>query len=266
MTALLRSDVHRILHTRWPWVVLAIVVLLTFAPALLMRWTSMGPAIFDSLTSSAVSLIGIKVPIALMAAFATCARSDLGFDRTVLSALGRRGRTLWFVEKCVLAVLIAGVSILVVFVLRLAALAVSDARVLSMEPAWQVALWLGCTWLGCSVYAVLTVAVGHLTRNETVTLGFAALTSMGVLEGGLLLIGDIAVAATSGEFLLLSQALDPWMPATILAGVGGGAATMLSAENAVGLAPAVRAAIVFLPLLAATFAVDALAISRRDMA
>ena len=266
MTALLRSDVHRILHTRWPWVVLAIVVLLTFAPALLMRWTSMGPTVFDSLTSSAVSLGGIKVPIALMAAFATCARADLGFDRTVLSALGRRGRTLWFVEKGVLAVLIAGVSILVVFVLRLAALAVSDARVLSVEPAWQVALWLGCTWLGCSVYAVLTVAVGHLTRNETVTLGFAALTSMGVLEGGLLLIGDIAVAATSGEFLVLSQALDPWMPATILAGVGGGAATMLSAENAVGLAPAVRAAIVFLPLLAATFAVDALAISRRDMA
>lgn len=266
MTALLRSDVHRILHTRWPWVVLAIVVLLTFAPALLMRWTSMGPTVFDSLTSSAVSLGGIEIPVALMAAFATCARADLGFDRTVLSALGRRGRTLWFAEKCVLAVLIAGVSILVVFVLRLAALAVSDARVLSMEPAWQVALWLGCTWLGCSVYAVLTVAVGHLTRNETVTLGFAALTSMGVLEGGLLLIGDIAVAATSGEFLVLSQTLDPWMPATILAGVGGGAATMLSAENAVGLAPAVRAAIVFLPLLAATFAVDVLAISRRDMA
>lgn len=82
----------------------------------------------------------------------------------------------------------------------------------------------------------------------------------------MLLVGDIAVAATSGEFLVLSQTLDPWMPATILAGVGGGAATMLSAENAVGLAPAVRAAIVFLPLLAATFAVDVLAISRRDMA
>lgn len=266
MTALLRSDAYRILHARWVWVVLAVVAFLTMAPAVLMRATGMGPDSFDTLTSSALSLGGIEVIAAIFTALATCRKDDLGFDRTVLSALCRRARALWFAEKCVLAVIIAGACVLLALVLGLVALPVSGVPVLHVEPAWQVALWVCCTWLGSSVYSVLTVVVGHLTRSETVTMGFAVLASAGLLEGGLLLAGDLVVAAAGGGFLVLSEALSPWMPTTILAAVGDGAATMLSAENAAYLAPAVRAAIVFPPLLAATFAVDALAVSRRDMA
>ena len=66
--ALLRADAYRVVRSRWAWVILALMALLTFAPALLMRWTSMGPVAFDSLTGSALSLGGIEILAAVMAA------------------------------------------------------------------------------------------------------------------------------------------------------------------------------------------------------
>lgn len=266
MIALLRSDLYRIARSRWVWVVLAALTLLTIAPAVLMRVTDMGPDAFDSLTSSALGLGGVEVIAAVFVVLAICRKGDFGFDRTVLSSLGRRARMVWYAEKCLLAVLITGACSLAILVLGLVALAVSGVPVRNVEPAWQIALWLVCTWLVASVYAVLTVVVGHLMRNETVTSGFAVLASLGLLEGGLLLACDLVVAAAGGGFLALSEAVAPWMPTTILAAMGDGAAAMLSAESSVGVAPVVRAVIVCLPLLAAAFAADALVVSRRDMA
>ena len=64
----------------------------------------------------------------------------------------------------------------------------------------------------------------------------------------------------------MTAAVGPWLPAEIASAVGAGAQTMLSAENAVLLAPAIRALIVCLPLTVAATAADALLVSRRDVA
>ena len=266
MIALLRSDAYRVLHGRWVWALAAAVAVLSFAPALLMRWTNMGPVTFDTLTGSALSLGGIEVITAVMAAIVCCDRTDLGFGRSILSSLGTRARRVWFAEKCVFSLLLAAVTILFAFALGLLGWAVSGVPVLTVEPAWQVAAWLGCTWLVSAPYVVLTVLVAHLTRAEGVTMGFAALAAAGLLEAGLLVGLDLLCVLAGGEFLALSASVGPWLPAEIAAAVGDGAAATFSAENAASLAPAIRALVVCLPLAVAATAADALLASRRDVA
>ena len=266
MIALLRSDAYRVLHGRWIWVVVAIVAFLTLVPALLMRWTHMGPAAFDTLTGSALSLGGIEILVSIMAAIVCCDRTDLGFGRSVLSSLSPRARMTWFAEKCVFSVLLAAVTILFAFALGLLGWAASGVPVLHAEPAWQVAAWLGCAWLVSSTYAVLTVLVAHLTRSETVTMGFAVLASMGILEAGLVIGIDALCYLAGGHFLDFSSAVAPWLPAQAVRAFGDGATALLSADDAVRLAPAVRALVVCLPLAIAATAADALLVSRRDVA
>lgn len=266
MTALLRSDAHRVLRSRWTWVVVILITLLTFAPSLLMRWTSLGPTLFDDLTGSALSFGGSEILIAVMVAVATCSRADLGFDRTVLSSLGRRARVTWFAEKCVFSVLLAGAALVFLVALGLISVMVSGTPVLDPEPAWQVALWLGCTWLCCSTYAVLTVLVGHLTRSEGVTLGFAVAAASGVLEGGALIGLDALLALAGGGFLSFSSAVTPWLPTGLLQIATQGAGSLLAADAATGLPAIARTLAVCLPLVAAAVAADALVVSRRDVA
>ena len=266
MIALLRSDAYRILHSRWIWVVAAIVAFLLFAPAFMMRWTNMGPIYYDDLTSSALTMSGIQILSAAMASVVCCDRTDIGFARSIHSSLGERARMVWFAEKCVFSLLLATTLILFVFVVGLLALPVSGVSVRAPEPAWQVAAWLGCTWLCTAPYVVLAVLVAHLTRSEGVTTVFAVLCAGGLLEGGLLIGVDFLYALLGGEFLTVTEAVGPWMPAEIASAVGAGAQTMLSVDNAVRLAPALRALIVCLPLTVVTVAVDALLVSRRDVA
>lgn len=266
MIALLRSDAYRVLHSRWIWVLAAIVAFLLFAPALMMRWANMGPIYYDDLTSSALTMSGIQMLAAVMAGIVCCDRTDIGFSRSILSSLSRRARTVWFAEKCVFSLLLAAILILFVFVVGLLALPVSGVSVRAPEPAWQVAAWLGCTWLCAAPYVVLTVLVAHLTRSEGVTIVFAVLGAGGLLEGGLLIGIDFLYALAGGEFLTVTAAVGPWLPAEIASAVGAGAQVALSTENAIQLAPALRAIVVCLPLAVATVAADALLVSRRDVA
>ena len=266
MIALLRSDAYRVLHSRWIWVATALVAFLLLAPGLMMRWTSMGPIYYDDLTSSALTMSGIQILAAVMAAIVCCDRTDIGFSRSVLSSLGERARMIWFAEKCVFSLALAAVLIVFTIAVGLLGLLVSGVPVANPEPAWQVAAWLGCTWLCAAPYVALTVLVAHLTRSEGVTLGFAVLTAGGLLEGGLLIGVDFLYALLGGEFLTVTAAVGPWMPAEVASSVGAGAQTMLSVENAVGVAPALRALVVCLPLTVVTVAADALLVSRRDVA
>lgn len=266
MIALLRSDAYRVLRSRWIWGAAAIVALLLLAPAVMMRWTGMGPVRYDDLTGSALSMGGVQILAAAMAAIVCCDRTDIGFARSILSSLGERARMLWFAEKCVLSLALAAALTVLAFAAGLLGLLVSGVPVASPEPAWQAAAWLGCTWLCAAPYVVLTALVGHLTRSEGVTMAFAVLGAGGLLEGGLLIGIDFLRALAGGEFLAVTAAVGPWMPAEIASAVGAGARAMLSADNAVRLAPAVRALIVCLPLAAAAVAADALLVSRRDAA
>lgn len=266
MIALLRADAYRLLHARWLRVTAAVIAFLVLAPHLLMRWSSLGPVFYDNITSSALGLDGCQILAAGMVAVATCSRADLGFDRTVLSSLGPRARVTWFAEKCVLAVLLAGAVLVFLVALGLLAVLVSGTPVLAPEPAWQVALWLGCTWLGCSVYAVLTVLVAHLTRSEAVTLGLAIAASAGVLEGGVLVVLDVLWSLAGGGPLELSSAVAPWLPVGLLQTATQGAGSLLSPDAATNLPAFARALVVCPPLVAALVAADALAVSRRDVA
>lgn len=266
MIALLRSDAYRVLRSRWIWGAAAIVALLLLAPAVMMRWTNMGPVRYDDLTGSALSMGGIRILAAAMAGIVCCDRTDIGFSRSILSSLGERARMVWFAEKCVFSLMLAAALIVFTFVVGLLGLPVSGVPVASPEPAWQVAAWLGCTWLCAAPYVVLAVLVAHLTRGEGVTTAFAVLGAGGLLEGGLLIGIDFLHALLGGEFLTVTAAVGPWIPAEIASAVGDGARTMLSAENAAQLSPALRALIVCLPLAVATVAADALLVSRRDAA
>ena len=266
MIALLRSDAYRVLHSRWIWGVVAIVTFLLFAPALMMRWTSMGPVFYDDLTGSALAMTGVQMLAAAMAGIVCCDRTDIGFARSILSSLGERARMVWFAEKCVFSLLLSAVLIVFAFVMGLLGLLVSGVPVANPEPAWQVAAWLGCAWLCAAPYVALTVLVAHLTRSEGVTTVFAVLSAGGLIEGGLLIGVDFLYAFLGGEFLTVTAAVGPWLPAEIASAVGAGAQTMLSADNAVLLAPAIRALIVCLPLTVAATAADALLVSRRDVA
>lgn len=264
--ALLRSDAYRVLRSRWIWVVVAIIMLLTLAPSLLMRWTYMGPVSYDNLTGSALAMNGVQMLAAVMASIVCCDRTDVGFARSILSSLGERARMVWFAEKSVFSLALATALTVLAFAVGLLGLLVSGVPVTSPEPAWQVAAWLGCTWLCAAPYVVLTVLVAHLTRSEGVTMAFAVLGSGGLLEGGLLIGIDFLYSLAGGEFLAVTSAVGPWLPAEIASAVGAGAQATLSAENAVRLAPALRAIVVCLPLAVATVAADALLVSRRDVA
>ena len=92
MIALLRSDAYRVLRSRWIWAVAAIVAFLTLAPALMMRWTNMGPICYDNLTGSALTMSGVQLLAAALTSIVCCDRTDIGFARSILSSLGGRAR------------------------------------------------------------------------------------------------------------------------------------------------------------------------------
>lgn len=175
MIALLHSDAHRIARSRWFWVVLGAVALIELGSAALTLWWPLDPVLaFDGLTgrSGALRLAGRGMSIQLVvvlapfvAASLSCADSDSGFDRTLLSSL--RTRASYFAEKFVLVALLTALLVVAYLVFAGLGVLVLGAPVHNMEPLWQVAAWTGCAGLIACAYAFITLLAGQLTTGGT---------------------------------------------------------------------------------------------------
>ncbi|HJA28590.1 MAG TPA: hypothetical protein IAA15_03315 [Candidatus Olsenella pullicola] len=273
MIALLKSDLYRTAHARWPWVVLALVALATLGSAVLTIWWPLEPGIvYDGLTgrAGAFRLAGRGCSIALVstiapfvAAHLSCVDSDSGFDRTLLSSL--RGRIAYFAEKYLFAVLFSGAILLAYLVFSGIGALVTLRAVTNVEPLWQIAAWAGEGWLAACAYALVVLLVGQLTRSRAIAFIVAFLLLSAAVEQGffsfLLLVSNV-FGLDWGPAL---EAALAWVPYVTTASVGNGAADML-AVDATGFAPAVRALIVCVPLCLACGGLGILVGARRDLA
>lgn len=273
MMALLKSDLYRTLRARWPWVVLALVALTTLGSAVLTIWWPLEPGVvYDGLTgrAGALRLAGRGSSIALVstiapfvAAHLSCADSDAGFDRTLLSSL--RGRVAYFAEKYLLTVLVSGIILLAYLAFSGLGILVTMRAVTNVEPFWQIVVWAGEGWLAACVYALIVLLVGQLTRSRVIAFIVAFLLLSGAVEQGfftfLLLVSNVFGL---GWGPALEAAL-AWAPYVTTAAVGNGAADMLTVD-ATGFAPAARALIVGVPLCLACGTLGILAGTRRDVA
>ena len=273
MMALLRSDLYRTLRSRWPWVVLAVVALATLGSAVLTVWWPLEPGVvYDGLTgrAGALRLAGRGTSVMLVstiapfvAAHLSCADSDAGFDRALLSSL--RGRAAYYAEKYLLTALLTGALLLAYLVFAGLGVLVTMRPVADVEPLWQVAAWAGEGWLVSCAYALAVLLVGQLTRHRAIAFIVAFLLLSGAVEQGffsfLLLVSDAFGLGWSPAL----EAAIAWMPYVTTAAVGNGAADMLAAD-ATGFAPAVRALIVCVPLCLACGGLGMLVGTRRDVA
>lgn len=273
MMALLRSDLYRTAHARWPWAVLALVALATLGGAALTVWWPLEPGVvYDGLTGRAgalrlagrgasVMLVSTIAPFA--AAHLSCADSDAGFDRTLLSSL--RGRAAYYAEKCLLAALLTGALLLAHLVSAGLGVLVTMRPVADVEPLWQVAAWAGEGWIVSCAYALAVLLVGQLVRSRAIAFIAAFLLTSAAVEQGFfsfLLLVDSALGLGWAPAL---EAAIAWMPYVTTAAVGNGAADML-AVDATGFAPGLRALIVCVPLCLACGALGTLVGARRDLA
>ena len=273
MTALLKSDLYRILRSRWPWAVLALIALVTLGSAVLTIWCPLEPGIvYDGLTGRAgalrlagrgSSIVLVSTIAPFVAAHLSCADSDAGFDRTLLASL--HGRVAYFAEKYLLTVLLSGVILLAYLVFSGLGVLVTLRPVENVEPFWQVAAWAGEGWLAACVYALLVLLVGQLTRRRAVAFVFALLLLMATVEQCLLTLLLFVGMALGQNWEPALEAAIAWMPYVTTAAVGNGAADMLAAD-ATGFAPAVRALIVCVPLCLTCGGLGILVGARRDLA
>lgn len=273
MTALLRSDLYRLSRARWPRVVLALIALATLGAAVFVRCWPLDPdLVFEGVTGrdGALRLCGRGSSVAIVATIApfvaahlSCADSDAGFDRTLLASL--RGRAAYFAEKYLLTMLVTGAMLVAYLVLGALGVLVSGVPMTDVEPLWQIVAWAAEAWLLSCAYAFAALFAGQLSRNRAVAFVCAFLLAAAVIEQGLfgiaLLAGKIVGLDLEAPLELAMQ----WAPYVTLASVGNGAASMLAAD-ATGLAPALRAPAVCLPLCLALVAAGSLALSRRDVA
>ena len=273
MMALLRSDLYRTLRSRWPWAVLALVALATLGSAILTIWWPLEPGIvYDGLTgrSGALRLAGRGASITLVqmvavfvAAHLSCADSEAGFDRTLLSSL--RGRVSYFAEKYLLVVIVTGVVLLAYLTFSGVGVLVTMRPVENVEPLWEVVAWAGEGWLHACAYALVVLLVGQLTRVKAIAVIVAFLLLMAVFEQGFLTFLLFVGMALGQDWEPALEAAIAWMPYVTTAAVGNGIADML-AVDATGFAPAVRALIVCAPLCAACGALGTFVGSGRDVA
>ena len=269
MIALLKSDLYRTLRSRWPWVVLALVALVTLGSAVLTVWWPLEPGVvYDGLTGRAgalrlagrgSSIVLVSTIAPFVAAHLSSADSDAGFDRTLL-----RGRVAYFSEKYLLTVLLSGAILIAYLAFSGLGVLVTMRAVTNVEPFWQVAAWAGEGWLAACVYALIALLVGQLTRSRAIAFIVAFLLLSGAVEQGfftfLLLVSNV-FGLNWGPAL---EAALAWAPYVTTAAVGNGAVDML-AVDATGFAPAVRALIVCVPLCLACGALGILAGARRDV-
>lgn len=273
MMALLKSDLYRTLRSRWPWAVLALVVLVTLGSAILTIWWPLEPGVvYDGLTGRAgalrlagrgSSIVLVSTIAPFVAAHLSCADSDAGYDRTLLSSL--RGRAAYFAEKYLLTVLLSGAILLAYLAFSGLGILVTVRAVTNVEPFWQIVAWAGEGWLAACAYALLVLLAGQLTRSRAIAFVVAFLLLSGAVEQGfftfLLLVSNV-FGLGWGPAL---EAVLAWAPYVTTAAVGNGAADMLTVD-ATGLAPAARALIVGVPLCLACGTLGVLAGTRRDVA
>ena len=273
MMALLKSDLYRTLHARWPWVVLGLVALATLGSAILTVWWPLEPdVVYDGLTGreGALRLAGRGASIVLVstiapfvAAHLSCADSDSGFDRTLLSSL--RVHVAYFVEKYLLTVLLSGAVLFAYLVFSGLGVLVTLRPVENVEPFWQVVAWAGEGWLAACAYALVVLLVGQLTRSRAIAFIAAFLLLSGAVEQGFftfLLLLSNAFGLGWGPAL---EAALAWAPYVTTAAVGNGAADMLTVD-ATGVAPALRALAVCVPLCLASAVFGTFVNSHRDLA
>ena len=273
MMALLKSDLYRTLRSRWPWVVLVLVALATLGSAVLTVWWPLEPGIvYDGLTGRAgalrlagrgSSIVLVSTIAPFVAAHLSCADSDAGFDRTLLSSL--RGRVTYFAEKYLFTVLLSGAILLAYLVFSGLGVLVTLRPVENVEPLWQVAAWAGEGLLAACAYALLVLLVGQLTRRRAVAFVFALLLIMATVEQGLLTLLLFVGMAFGQDWQPALEAVIAWMPYVTTSAVGNGAADMLAA-NATGFAPAIRAIFVCVPVCLVCGALGVLFGTRRDLA
>ena len=273
MMALLKSDLYRTLRARWPWVVLALVALVTLGSAILTIWWPLEPGVvYDGLTGRAgalrlagrgSSIVLVSTIAPFVAAHLSYADSDAGYDRTLLSSL--RGRAAYFAEKYLLTVLVSGIILLACLAFSGLGILVTMRAVTNVEPFWQIVAWAGEGWLAACAYALIVLLAGQLTRSRAIAFVVAFLLLSGAVEQGfftfLLLVSNVFGL---GWGPALEAAL-AWAPYVTTAAVGNGAADMLTVD-ATGLAPAARALIVGVPLCLACGTLGVLAGTRRDVA
>lgn len=272
MIALLRSDLYRLSRARWPRVVLALVALATLGAAVFVRCWPLEPSlVFEGVTGrsgalrlggrgSSVVLVATLAP--LVAAHLSCVDSDAGFDRTLLASL--RGRVAYFAERYLLTMLVCAAMLVAYLVLGTLGVLVSGVPVVDVEPLWQMAAWAGEAWLLSCAYALAVLLVGQLSRSRVVAFVFAFLLASAVIEQGLLGFALLAGKIVGLDWEAPLELARAWAPYVTLASVNNGVADML-AVDATGVAPALRALAVCLPLCSALVAAGTLVVSRRDL-
>ena len=275
MTALLASDLYRAVRSRWLWVALGLVALVQVGTAVSVFWWPLDPTlVFDGLTGHAgalrlagrgMSVEGVAIVAAFVAAHLSCADSCTGFDRTLLSSL--RGRAGYFAEKYLFVALLTAAVLLAYLALSGIGVLVVGVPVRNVEPLWQVAAWVGCEWLVACAYALLVTLVGQLSRSRALAFVLALMLTTGLAEqvvyGFVVLLGGIF-----GLGPQLSPGLElafGWAPYVTSRAVAHGAAELLAAD-ATGVAPALRALAVCGPLVLLAIAAGTLVGSRRDLA
>ena len=273
MIALLRSDLYRMVRSHWPWFVLGIVALVTLGTAVSTLWWPLEPGlVYDGLTGrdGALRLAGRGSSIsiaqmfaAFVAAYLSCEDSDAGFDRTLLSSL--RGRVAYFAEKYLLVVIVTGAVMLAYLVFSGVGVLVTMRPVENVEPLWQIVAWVGEGWLHACAYALIVLLVGQLTHVQAIAVIVAFLLLMAAFEQGFLTFLLFVGKAFGQDWEPALEAAIAWMPYVTTSSVGNGAADML-AVDATGLAPAVRALAVCVPLCLACGALGTLVGTRRDLA
>ncbi|MBM6816381.1 hypothetical protein H6A23_04270 [Olsenella uli] len=273
MIALLKSDLYRTARSRWPWAVLALVVLVTLGSAVLTIWWPLEPGIvYDGLTGRAgalrlagrgSSIVLVQMVAVFVAAHLSCEDSDAGYNRTLLSSL--RGRVAYFVEKYLLVVIATGFVLLAYLAFSGLGALVTMRPVENVEPLWQVVAWAVEGWLVACAYALVVLLVGQLTRIKAIAMIVAFLLLMAAFEQGFLTFLLFVGKVFGQDWEPALEAAIAWMPYVTTAAVGNGAADML-AVDATGVAPAVRALVVCVPLCLACGAIGALVGTRRDLA
>lgn len=272
MTRLLASDLYRLSRARWPRAVLVLIAVATLGCAVFVRLWPLGPGlVFEGVTGSAgalrlggrgssVALVATIAPF--VAAHISCADSDGGFDRALLASL--RGRVPYHVEKYLVVALATGTMLVAYLVLGALGALVSGVPVVSVEPPWQIAAWAGEAWVLSCAYALVVLLVGQLSRSRVIAFTFAFLLASAMIEQGLLGITLLAGKVVGLDWEAPLELASAWAPYVTLASVENGAADMLAAD-ATGVAPAVRALVVCVPLCLALIAIGPLATARRDV-
>ena len=273
MIVLLRSDLYRMARSHWPWFVLGIVALMTLGSAVSTLWSPLEPGlVYDGLTGRAgalrlagrgSSIVLVQMVAVFVAAHLSCADSESGFDRTLLSSL--RGRVAYFVEKYLLVVIATGFVLLAYLAFSGLGALVTMRPVENVEPLWQVVAWAVEGWLVACAYALVVLLVGQLTRIRAIAVIVAFLLLMAAFEQGFLTFLLFVGKVFGQDWEPALEAAIAWMPYVTTAAVGNGAADML-AVDATGVAPAVRALVVCVPLCLACGAIGALVGTRRDLA